>query len=276
MSIHREAMEHLDKARRLLDAGDVDSLRYAALEMRYCIEHLFYKVVPQYKDELPDNVLRGDVWKPGEIISMIADIDPGVTHDRRLRIGPETSPGIPATRMWEMGSQTGLRRDLARRLWNGLGFYLHARFDQRAHDPVKLRAKLEKVLPRLEQFRSDRVIMSGFEMRATSKCQDCGRALARRMAALKDDPYVVCPSKACGAVYKVTDVDARNAEWQMVQENLKCEKCGADNWLGVHALKRGAVNKSTVTCCGCQFVYQLNEYVLITEVSNAGENGPTG
>src|SRR5947207_2664742 len=127
-------MKHLDKAKLLLAEGGDDNLRYAALEMRYCIEHLFYKVIPQYKDELPDDVLKGDVWKPGDIVSMIADIDPGVAHDRRLRMGIEVSPGVPAPNMSDMGGQTGLRKDLAKRLWNGLGFYLHARVDQRPHD----------------------------------------------------------------------------------------------------------------------------------------------
>ena len=94
MSIHYEAMDHLDKAKALIAAGGDDNLRYAALEMRYCIEHLFYKVVPQYRDELPDDVLSGNVWKPGDIINMIADIDPGYprqTRQDRPRAGSRSS-----------------------------------------------------------------------------------------------------------------------------------------------------------------------------------------
>jgi len=270
MSIHHEAMEHLEKAQVLLAAGGDDNLRYAALEMRYCIEHLFYRIIPQYQEELPDNVLKGDVWKPGDIINMIADIDPGVTHDRGLRIGRETQPGVPAAVMLDMGMQTGLRKDLARRLWNGIGFYLHARTDQRPHDSAKLRAKLEKILPRLEQFRGDRLIMSGFELRTTSKCKECGRGMGRRVAAVKDNPYVTCPSTGCGAIYKLTEIGERHVEWNLLQENLKCDKCGADNWLGVHAWKKGAKGNATVTCSGCKFVYQLFEYVMVKEFENTG------
>src|SRR5438105_3580102 len=101
MSIQHQAMSHLDKAKCLLEAGGDDDLRYAALEMRYCIEHLFYKVIPQYKDELPDDVLAGNIWKPGDIIAMISEIDPGVVHDRRLRMGSQPAPGVPATTMWD-------------------------------------------------------------------------------------------------------------------------------------------------------------------------------
>ena len=61
MSVHWRAMQHLNKAKALLGRGDDDALFYAALEMRYCIEHLFYRLVPLYETELPDDVLSGKV-----------------------------------------------------------------------------------------------------------------------------------------------------------------------------------------------------------------------
>ena len=94
MSIHHRAMAHLEKAKALITQDDEDSLRYAALEIRYCIEYLFYELIPLYKEELPDDVMTGKVWKPGDIIAMISEIDPGVFHDRTLSFGPESSPGV--------------------------------------------------------------------------------------------------------------------------------------------------------------------------------------
>ncbi len=267
MSIHHEAMAHLDKARALLSEGSDDSLRYAALEMRYCIEHLFYKIIPHYKDELPDDVMSGKIWRPGDIISMIADIDPGATRDRRLRMGFPAQEGEPAKVMYDLGPQTGLRKDLARRLWNGLGYYLHARVDGQAHNPIDLRKKLEKVLPRLEQFRGDRVIMSGFDVRTTSKCQLCGRTMARRMSAIKENPYIECPNRDCGAIYEITEADEAMAHWKMVQASIGCKRCGTENWLGVHAWKHGAQTGGTLTCCECKTTYRLVEYITLTELS---------
>ena len=41
------------------------------------------ELIPLYKYELPDDVMNGKVWKPGDIIAMISEIDPGVFHDRK-------------------------------------------------------------------------------------------------------------------------------------------------------------------------------------------------
>ena len=107
MSIHHRAMLHLDKANALIASGKDDDLRYAALELRYSIENLFYALIPHYKAELPDDVIEGNVWRPAEIIDMIADIDPYVSEDREIRIGAQPAPGVPPARMIVLGRQSG-------------------------------------------------------------------------------------------------------------------------------------------------------------------------
>lgn len=257
-------MEHLEKARALLGSATDDALRYAALEMRYCIEHLFYELIPHYREDLPDNILSGEVWRPADIIDMIVEIDPGVMRDRRVRVGFERAPGAPGP-FTDMGGQTGLRKELARRIYHALGFYLHARVDRQPHDAQRLRAKLLKTLPHLERFEGDRIIMTGFEMRTTKRCDVCGRVIGKRMADIAEKPYAICTTTKCAAVYTVKRVDNDKAEWKMVQENLKCPKCQADNWFGAHELKRGVKNNSTFNCRGCPTVYQLFDYIMIKE-----------
>src|SRR6202043_2148532 len=100
-----QAMQHLQKAKALLASGGDDELRYAALEMRYCIEHLFYRLIPLYEQDLPDSVPRK--WKPAEIIDMLVDIDPGVEHPQTISFGFESAPGVPADKMYVLGRQTG-------------------------------------------------------------------------------------------------------------------------------------------------------------------------
>jgi transposase-like protein len=264
MSIHYRAMAHLEKAKELLAKNDEDSLRYAALEIRYCIEHLFYELIPLYKQELPDDVMNGKVWKPGDIIAMISEIDPGVLHDRTLTFGSESSPGVLAGPMYVMGTHTGLRRDLARRIWNGVGFYLHAPVISGEHDYDKLRKKLAKTIPRLQTFQSDRVLAGGFAERSHFKCSSCGRAIAKRTATIEETPWVVCPNTKCGAIYECFH-EGDQVGHKMLQESVKCKKCGSDNWLGVHQLKEAAQKNGFVRCCQCDATYQLFEYVLVKD-----------
>ena len=194
VSIHHRAMQHLKKAEALIQSGNSDQLRYAALEMRYCIEHIFYGYVPQYKAELPDDVVDGKVWRPGDIIDMIADIDPMVVHDSVIRIGAQPALGVAPAKMIEMGRQSGLSKDLVRKVYHKLGFYLHARVDRKPHDPDHLRKRLLKLLPYLQKYENDTIIFAIGE-RYHFNCQACGRPVAKRSEHLERDSFITCPNR---------------------------------------------------------------------------------
>jgi DNA-directed RNA polymerase subunit RPC12/RpoP len=268
MSIHYRAMEHLEKAKQLIEQGDADALRYAALDLRYAIEHLFYRLIPQYKTELPDDVLEGKTWQPGQIIDMIADIDPGVTKDRTLSIGYESAPGVPASEMHVMGTQSGISKELVRKAYHALGFYLHARLDGEPHDLAKLRKKLNKLLPDLEKFEGDRVIMSGFTAQVTFKCGECQRPIVKRVETLEETPYVKCPNKTCGALYKVTP-HGDLYEHRMLEQNVVCKGCGADNWVGSHALERAAEQNGSMQCRQCGMGYQVRRFIHVDPLESS-------
>lgn len=264
MSIHHRAMAHLDKGKDLLAKSDPDSLRYAALEIRYAIEHLFYELIPLYKDELPDDVTSGKVWRPGEIIAMIEEIDPGIHHDVTLSFGPESSPGVLAGPMYVMGSQTGIRKDLARRMWNGVGYYLHAPVTGGEHDASKMKAKLEKVAAHLERYRNDRVLAGGLALRSSTKCMKCQRPISKRVQTIKDNPLITCPNSRCGAIYECSE-EGERVMFKMLEHNVKCNKCQNDNYLPVHELKKAAQENAFIRCGSCPAVYQAVEYIMFKE-----------
>jgi DNA-directed RNA polymerase subunit RPC12/RpoP len=261
MSIHHRAMRHLHKSKALIEKGDADSIRYSALELRYAIEHLFYGFVPHYKLELPDNILDGTEWRPGEIIDMIADIDPMVQHDSELRMGPQPAFDVPATQMFVVGKQTGISKDLVRKVYHKLGFYLHARTDRENHDPAHLKKRLLKFIPYLERYENDTVI-SAIAERIHFACQACGRPIAKRTEHIERDRHVRCPNRRCGAIYEFVGDNTH----KLLQYNHKCEVCGADNWLDVHRLEAGANTGASVICNQCNTKYRLCRYVLFQRI----------
>jgi len=89
MSIHHNSVKHLEKAKTLAGTGDYDSLRYAALELRYAIECIFYELLPLYQEELPSDII--EKWKLQEIIDVIIDCDPHVEHTKVVRFGVHPS-----------------------------------------------------------------------------------------------------------------------------------------------------------------------------------------
>src|SRR5262245_49533906 len=132
MSIHHSAINHLDKARRLLDQADYDSLRYAVLELRYGIECLVYELLPKYAEELSDEVREG--WRPSEMLLDMVGCDPDLPHTASLAIGIEGAGGSlgPA---YPLGTQTGLDPKALSREYSRLGSFLHAQKpDGRPHD----------------------------------------------------------------------------------------------------------------------------------------------
>lgn len=196
---------------------------------------------------------------------MIAEIDPGVQHPQTISFGFQPAPGVRAKEKHVLGRQSGFRRDLARKIWYALGFYLHTRPDREEHDATRLRKTLEKVAARLEVYEQDRVIAGGGALRSFFKCQDCGRSISKRVRSIADNPYVQCPNSVCGAVYHCVEKPNRIVEHTMLQENLVCKKCGGDNWLGIHRLRRGAEQNAIMNCSGCKVQYRMVEYVTLKD-----------
>jgi hypothetical protein len=48
--MHDKTISCVAKAEALIAEGDADSVRYACLELRMGIEHLFYDLIPLYAD----------------------------------------------------------------------------------------------------------------------------------------------------------------------------------------------------------------------------------
>jgi hypothetical protein len=230
--------------------------------MRYCIEHIFYALVPHYKAELPDDVVDGKVWRPAEIIDMIADIDPLVQHDSILRIGRQKAPGEAATSMVEIGRQSGISKDLIRKVYHKLGYYLHARVDRASHDPEHLRKRLLKLFPYLEKFEGDTSI-SAIAERVHFNCTLCSRPIAKRTEHLTRDRFVKCPNSRCGAVYEHVD----GTSHKLLQHAMKCEVCEKETWFAVHMLQDLSGRGGLVECCECKTQYRLERWIMFKRVN---------
>ena len=61
------ASDCLERARKLLATGDECSVRYACLELRFCIEYVTYDQLVAYLAEVDDDAVRK--WTPKQIIA---------------------------------------------------------------------------------------------------------------------------------------------------------------------------------------------------------------
>lgn len=191
----KEPAEHAANARRLLDQNDAASLRHAALEIRFALERLFYTLLPYYKDELPDDLVRK--WRPQQIIDAIRDCNPFVEHEQRVVIGRgQGKEGAPLF----AGSQKPVSRKLLAQYYHKLGSYLHARRDGDDPPAAKLRALIASAAERIEQHCRETTFIHNGGTFITVKCE-CGRQIKRNFFALTTNQSIRCPSEECGAVY---------------------------------------------------------------------------
>ena len=80
-----------DAAAALLAKQDDASLRYAALELRRCIEAIVYAKLRVYGDLLPEGSVHQ--WQPPRACEALIAIEPCAEATFTYAIAPETEPG---------------------------------------------------------------------------------------------------------------------------------------------------------------------------------------
>lgn len=84
--------ECLKRAKQLLDEGSYDSLIYASLELRQCIESIIYEKLDAYKKYVPGVVFQK--WQPNHALKTLLYFEPDAEQSMKLAIAPESSPGV--------------------------------------------------------------------------------------------------------------------------------------------------------------------------------------
>ena len=248
MPIHFNSIKHLEKAKVLASSAKYDSLLYAALELRYAIECIFYRLIPLYKDELPTDMLKE--WRPQKIIDEIIDCDPYVAHSNRIRLAFEDQNGTP--KKWaEMGKQTGISKKVLREGYHRLGAFLHAPLNAQIHDFDKLQRSVNKAIEVVENYSGDS-IMSNLAARHTFECI-CGRKITRNEEALSRNPIVKCPDVKCGAIYNYESSDDGAPTFRLVDEIFTCPECQTKNYIAAHLLRNGVY----ICCIECSKRWRL-------------------
>jgi DNA-directed RNA polymerase subunit RPC12/RpoP len=257
MLLH-DSMIHANQARKLMAVGGEASLRYAALEIRMAIELLFYKLIPSYRDELPDEVLKQ--WQPKKIIDALIDCDPYVEQNSSLTMAVELPNGGhgPAIRV---GSYKAVNRKLLRRYYHKIGSYLHAAMVEGHRDLTKMQSFLDAAATRVEEYCRETTVISNFGKFHTLNCV-CGRKIKRNDQAVQLKPYVRCPNEQCQAVHDLIKNDEDGTEWKLRESEFVCPECKTSNYFGSHLIDTGKI----ITCVECSQKYIFRTGIFVSRV----------
>lgn len=243
-----EKFTHLKKAKALLEKGDPDSLRYACLEMRFCLELLAYELIELHEKELPEEVFQ--VWQPKRVIEELLTFDPDIEKDSVISVGFEGSAGEPPKQMLVLGEEKGLTRKFIGKHHGKLSSFLHAPTFAKLRsgaslDKAAVAAYLQELVPEVETLcLSPR---SNLAMFVTFECRACKKTIVRNHESLAEGAIVTCTKTGCGATYTVSGLDTHTPSLEMLQIEFECPACNTKNFLDKHLLRHGA----TITCVAC-------------------------
>ncbi|MGY4512087.1 hypothetical protein [Bradyrhizobium sp. USDA 3650] len=196
------AKERLEKAGELLDTGDDDSLIYACLELRKCLEALSYELLMGYLSEVPLKAL--ETWQPDKVMRELLRTDPGADHSSGLRMRREGADGEPEGDWIDLGEDRRLKADWSAKAYHQLGSYLHVPTIKQSRsglspDVEPIRQRVEAIRVQLTYVLDTSIWNANFSLSVTLACTECEAPIKRRSSVLEKGAPVECGN--CGQLF---------------------------------------------------------------------------
>lgn len=249
-----EKRQAFGRAKELLEGDSESSLRYAALELRRCLEAIVYEKLLVYRSRLPEKLAR--TWQPPQAFKALAAIEPGAERTSKWMVaGQRERGGPPSTPFRPLG--VDLRPDLGwlTKTYNKLGSFLHADFPfSTVAGPAlddDVRAYLLEVLNAVEPFIA-RSFTSALAPVVSFTCRFCGNEVLTNAQGAKDRGEVFCLKESCSARYLVEEV---NGEFSFHPDAFqgRCPECEKSIPIPHPRVKIG----HRFTCSGCSRTWEF-------------------
>lgn len=249
---HFDKQETFERAKKLIEENTPASLRYACLELRYCIEQICYEKLKLYEKQLPNSAFN--TWQPKRVIDMLTEYDPYVMENYEISFWSEKSDGSVGNFILG-GKHTNLPISVIAKHYYKLGHYLHvptlAQQKDEIIDNQELKRYLQAIIPDISSAAAN-TFNSNLSLVAHCKCKACGQVIIRNVESIKRNPVVMCTNEHCKALYDVT-VEEEKTTWKLRELNFECPNCKKENYLGLHHLKE----KQIIKCFSCSKRYVL-------------------
>lgn len=270
-----EKRNALDRALEMLSRDNVGDLRYAALELRRCIEAVVYEKLWAYRDRFPPEVARK--WQPPQAFRALLVMEPDAEQTAITRVARQCEPGEPASGpALEFGTDQRFSSAWLNRTYNKLGSYVHASWPFAKNPDKNL---LETAKGFLQQTALDMAPLVRRSFTCTLaevvefQCSECGTAIKANVAGLKQKGEVVCLNPDCECRYFATPAENGFA-FQLDTLTAACPECEQDNRIPTQKIVVGY----RFSCSDCGRKYEIVEQLwrfedLINDVNSIGTEG---
>lgn len=264
MDMHALARASLRKAKDLLTRGDEESIRYACLELRLCIEYLLLNRFQKYRDLIDEDAMSK--WTPRQIITELLDADPMADTPVTIAVGPETIPGVPSSDMKVLGEDRRLKMKWANTNWQALGSFLHAPTlhqleNEKLASVTAMAEKAGEIAKHLEHVLAARVLNFTLTETITMTCGECGKVMTRPFHSVTEERGFICRNTLCGAIYNMRKI-GKDYQFQLRQAEIRCPSCNAEFKVKMHQVVEGG----RINCPQCYANYEVRQGYTVTKI----------
>lgn len=238
----------MQRAELLLQRPEPEAIRYAALELRTCMESITYEKLRTYASKVPNSVRTK--WQPPQAVKALLEFEPRSDQSFSIHIGKQEGVGIPAKNMQLLGQHNALSLKWLRKHYNKVGNLLHASAadDEGTVDPAKVRSYLLEVVADLQPVLSSSIIAARLAKVYTSECVQCKGTVLANTEAIQAGKRAVCLNPECAAEYVVTLESPDEAIFKLWGTDFKCIGCDATTTLPNNKVVIG----TSFTCPSCR------------------------
>lgn len=251
MDPNTEKRRAFEKAKEQLSSGAECNVRYAALEIRRCLEAVVYEKLWAYRRRIPADAARK--WQPPQAFKALLVLEPDADQSFGFVVGPQDRPDQISQGPWtNLGTDVRPKAAWLTKTWNKLGSFLHAtwpfeKLDGRSDEQRsnELREFLERTLLELDSFvRQDLTVTMGVEV--SFACSVCGTEIKANASGIERAGEVTCLN--CGSRF-FAKKSGEDFIFHLDGFRAACPECQASITLPVNSLAEG-FQFSCPSCAG--------------------------
>jgi hypothetical protein len=260
-----DVVKRIEVIEKLMTAGDLQSLTYAALECRLTIEHICYERLVYSQPYFSRADLKK--WPPVQVVKQIAaEANALIATGFTLSIStthtgdnpPKTAEEFAALEYVEIGQQAGFEIGKMHKLWNGLSnVALHVSMPSDSSavstygSAEAINAKLIEAVAEFKKFKKGTLIGGSLSTQWSFQCSVCKTVIRRNADLIKDGQIISCFNPLCDESYEIRKI---GDELSCIcrQATFHCKVCNQPaTFPSRRAEKLSVGDRITLTCEKC-------------------------
>lgn len=250
-----EKHQALQRAKTLLLSSDELDLRYAALELRRCIEAVVYEKLLAYQGRFPPEVARK--WQPPQAFRALLLMEPDAEQTSVIRYARETEFGKKVAEPYQtLGTDLRFSSKWLNNTYNKLGSVLHASWPfakKQSVSPLSdCKGFLEKTSDELTPY-VKKTFTATFAETVSFVCAECGTTVKANANGLRSTGEITCLNPECGCRYTVSIADDQYT-FSLEALDAECPRCNQHIKIPEKRIALGY----EFTCTGCGGKYSIS------------------